>query len=67
MKKCDAIISAKLMKKLKEVREKRRAIKEELAALTSIRDSSRKSKYKNKTTYTFKTNVIIDLLEEKEE
>ena len=66
-KKCDAIISAKLMKKLKEVREKRRAIKEELAALTSIRDSSRKSKYKNKTTYTFKTNVIIDLLEEKEE
>ena len=67
MKKCDAIISAKLMKKLKEVREKRRTIKEELAALTSIRDSSRKSKYKNKTTYTFKTNVIIDLLEEKEE
>lgn len=66
MKKCDAIISAKLMKKLKEVMEQRRIVKEELQSLRSISDLSKKSKYKNNETYVFKTNVIIDLLEEKE-
>lgn len=67
MKKCDAIISAKLMKRLKEVSEQRRIIKEELQSLKSISALSKKSKYKNNETYIFKTNVIIDLLEEKEE
>ena len=67
MKKCDAIVSSRLMKKLKEIREQRRVIKEELSALDSISMLSKKSKYKNNTTYVFKTNVIIDLLEEKEE
>ena len=67
MKKCDAIISAKLMKKLKEISEQRRIVKEELQSLNSISDLSKKSKYKNNETYVFKTNVIIDLLEEKEE
>ena len=67
MKKCDAIISAKLMKKLKEISEQRRIVKEELQSLTSISDLSKKSKYKNNEIYVFKTNVIIDLLEEKEE
>lgn len=67
MKKCDAITSAKLMKKLKETREQRRVIKEELSALESISMLSKKSKYKNNPTYVFKTNVIIDLLEEGKE
>ena len=67
MKKCDAIVSSRLMKKLKEIREQRRVIKEELAALDSISMLSKTSKYKNNTTYVFKTNVIIDLLEEGKE
>lgn len=67
MKKCDAITSAKLMKKLKEIREQRRIVKEELSALESISMLSKKSKYKNNPTYVFKTNVIIDLLEEEKE
>ena len=64
MKKCDAIMSAKLMKKLKEVREQRRITKEEFSAVSSISMLAKKSKYKNNPTYVFKTNVIIDLLEE---
>ena len=55
------------MKKLKEISEQRRIVKEELQSLNSISDLSKKSKYKNNETYVFKTNVIIDLLEEKEE
>lgn len=66
MKKCDAIMSAKLMKKLKEVREQRRITKEEFSAVSSISMLAKKSKYKNNPTYVFKTNVIIDLLEEGE-
>lgn len=66
MKKCDAIMSAKLMKKLKEVREQRRVTKEEFSAVSSISMLAKKSKYKNNPTYVFKTNVIIDLLEEGE-
>ena len=64
MKKCDAIMSAKLMKKLKEVREQRRITKEEFSAVSSISMLAKKRKYKNNPTYVFKTNVIIDLLEE---
>lgn len=63
MMKCDAIVSSKLMKKLKELRQKRRIIKDELHALDSICALSKKSKYKNNETYEFKTNVVIDLLE----
>ena len=55
------------MKKLKEISEQRRIVKEELQSLNSISDLSKKSKYKNNETYVFKTNVIIDLLEENEE
>ena len=51
MKKCDAIISAKLMKKLKEISEQRRIVKEELQSLNSISDLSKKSKYKNELAY----------------
>lgn len=64
MKKCDAIISSKLMKKLKEVTTERRTSKEEFGALNSITMLSKKSKYQNNETYTFRTNVIVDLLEE---
>lgn len=64
IKKCDAIISSKLMKKLKEIRQKRRIVKEEYNALKSISDSSRKSKYKNNPTYEFNTSVVTDLLED---
>lgn len=63
MMKCDAIVSSKLMKKLKELRQERRIIKDELHALDSICALSKKSKYKNNETYEFKTNVVIDLLE----
>ena len=55
------------LKKLKEIREQRRIVKEELSALESISMLSKKSKYKNNPTYVFKTNVIIDLLEEEKE
>jgi hypothetical protein len=64
MKKCDAIMSAKLMKKLKEVTCARRVVKEEYCSLNSLTTNLKKNKYKNNQEYTFKTNVIIDLLEE---
>lgn len=67
MRKCDAIMSAKLMKRLKVIREERRVVKEELNAVRSILSLSKKSKYKNNETYVFKTNVIIDMLEEGED
>ena len=63
MKKCDAIMSAKLMKKLKEVTCARRVVKEEYCSLNSLTMNLKKNKYKNNQEYTFKTNVIIDLLE----
>ena len=62
MKKCDAIMSAKLMKKLKEVTCARRVVKEEYCSLNSLTMNLKKNKYKNNQEYTFKTNVIIDLL-----
>ena len=64
MKKCDAITSAKLMKKLKEVTCARRVVKEEYCSLNSLTTNLKRNKYKNNQEYTFKTNVIIDLLEE---
>jgi hypothetical protein len=66
MKKCDAIMSAKLMKKLKEVTCARRVVKEEYCSLNSLTANLKRNKYKNNQEYTFKTNVIIDLLEEDE-
>ena len=63
LKKTDAIMNAKLMKKLKEITIKRRMVKEEISALRSIKTLSHKSKYTDEKEYTFKTNVIIDLLE----
>jgi len=62
MKKCDAIMSAKLIKKLKEVTCARRVVKEEYCSLNSLTMNLKKNKYKNNQEYTFKTNVIIDLL-----
>ena len=64
MKKCDAIMGAKLMKKLKEITANRRIVKEEHASLNSIIDNKRKCTYKPNETYTFKTNVINDLIGE---
>ena len=64
MKKCDAIMSAKLMKKLKEVTCARRVVKEEYCSLNSLTTNLKRNKYKNNQEYTFKTNIIIDLLEE---
>ena len=64
MMKCDAIKSSKLMKALKEIRAKRRPVKEELGAVNSITSLSKQSKYVNNDTYTYKTNVIVELLEE---
>ena len=64
MKKCDAITSAKLMKKLKEVTCARRVVKEEYCSLNSLTTNLKRNKYKNNQEYTFKTNIIIDLLEE---
>ena len=64
MMKCDAIKSSKLMKALKEIRAKRRLIKEELGAVNSITMLAKQSKYVNNDTYTYKTNVIVELLEE---
>lgn len=63
LKKCDAIMSAKIMKKLKEITANRRMVKEELISLQSIVTNKHKCKYKPNETYTFKTNVIVDLLE----
>ena len=65
MKKCDAITSSKLMKELKDIRAKRRLIKDEYAAICSINCQSKKSNYKANETYVFKTNIVIDLLEDK--
>lgn len=64
MMKCDAIKSSKLMKALKEIRAKRRLVKEELGAVNSITSLAKQSKYENNDTYVYKTNVVIELLEE---
>jgi hypothetical protein len=64
MMKCDAIKSSKLMKALKEIRAKRRLVKEELGAVNSITMLAKQSKYVNNDTYVYKTNVVIELLEE---
>jgi len=64
MMKCDAIKSSKLMKALKEIRAKRRLVKEELGAVNSITMLAKQSKYVNNDTYVYKTNVVIELLED---
>lgn len=64
MKKFDAVMGSVLMKKLKEITMERRTAKEEFSALSSITQLSKKTKYKNNETYTFKSNVIIDIMEE---
>ena len=64
MKKFDAVMGSMLMKKLKEITMERRTAKEEFSALSSITQLSKKTKYKNNETYTFKSNVIIDIMEE---
>lgn len=65
MRKCDAVTSARLMKKLKEIRIKRRSVKEEHCAIASINSTSKKSNYCNKQKkYKFKTEIIFDLLED---
>jgi hypothetical protein len=64
MMKCDAIKSSKLMKALKEIRAKRRLVKEELSAVNSITMLAKQSKYINNETYVYKTNVVVELLEE---
>ena len=64
MMKCDAIKSSKLMKALKEIRAKRRLVKEELGAVNSITMLAKQSKYVNNDTYTYKTNIIVELLED---
>ncbi|MEG1354062.1 MAG: hypothetical protein RSC65_03865 [Malacoplasma sp.] len=63
MKKCDAVMSSRLMKKLKEIITERRTLKVEYNAISSISALSKKSKYINNESYGFKTNVIVDLLE----
>ena len=62
MIRCDAIISSKLIKALKEIRAKRRIIKEELAALNSISMLAKQSKYSNNESYVYKTNIISIVL-----
>ena len=62
MIKCDAITSSKLIKALKEIRAKRRVIKEELAALNSISTLAKQSKYINNESYVYKTNIISIVL-----
>lgn len=62
-KKCDAIITSKLVKKLKEVRKERRLIKEELEAVQRITQGINERKEKNKD-YKFRTNVVMEILEE---
>lgn len=64
MMKCDAIKSSRLMKALKEIRAKRRLVKEELGAVNSITSLAKQSKYENNDTYVYKTNVVIELLED---
>lgn len=61
-KKCDAIITSKLVKKLKEVRKERRLIKEELEAVQRITQGINERKEKNRN-YKFRTNVIMEVLE----
>lgn len=61
-KKCDAIITSKLVKKLKEVRKERRLIKEELEAVQRITQGINERKEKNKN-YKFRTNVVMEILE----
>lgn len=64
MKKFDAVMGSMLMKKLKEITMNRRTAKEEFSALTSITQLSKKTKYKNNETYTFKSNVIVNIMEQ---
>ena len=64
MKKFDAVMGSMLMKKLKDITMNRRTAKEEFNALNSITQLSKKTKYKNNETYTFKSNVIVDIMEE---
>lgn len=61
-KKCDAIITSKLVKKLKEVRKERRLIKEELEAVQRITQGINERKEKSKD-YKFRTNVVMEILE----
>ena len=64
MKKCDAIMGARLMKKLKEITADRRIVKDERVSLDSITSNKHRCNYKPNETYTFKTNVINDLIGE---
>lgn len=61
-KKCNAIITSKLVKKLKEVRKERRLIKEELEAIQRITQGINERKEKSKD-YKFRTNVVMEILE----
>ena len=61
-KKCDAVITSKLVKKLKKVRKERRLIKEELEAVQRITQGINERKEKNKN-YKFRTNVVMEILE----
>lgn len=61
-KKCNAIITSKLAKKLKEVRKERRLIKEELEAVQRITQGINKRKEKSKD-YKFRTNVVMEIIE----
>lgn len=61
-KKCDAVITSKLVKKLKEIRKERRLIKEELEAVQRITQGINERKEKSKD-YKFRTNVVMEILE----
>ena len=62
LKKCDAVMSAKLMKKLREITANRRIVKEEHISLDSITSNKRRCNYKPNEAYTFKTDVINDII-----
>lgn len=62
LKKCDAVMGSKLMKKLKEITANRRIVKEERTSLDSITFNKRKCNYKSNETYTFKTDIINDII-----
>ena len=60
--KCSAVTSAKITKKLKEIRIERRLVKAEYDELNSVDMVSKKSKYVNNKDYTFKTNIMDSIL-----
>ena len=63
--KCSAVTSAKITKKLKEIRIERRLVKAEYEELNSVDMLAKKSKYVNNKDYTFKTNIMDSIYKEK--